>query len=160
MKVFSKNYLKCLLAVAVYCAAVVNVHAKIVVADPHARTTFAMAETGVVYMTLTNHDDAEDVLTKVEVSAETAREAQLHTTFTERDMVRMRQLEEGIKLPPHQDVRLLPGGHHLMLVGLKRPLTEDTRIPLTLHFANADPVKVEARVKRVEDEQDHPHDHH
>jgi copper(I)-binding protein len=43
-------------------------------------------------------------------------------------------------------VTLGPGGYHLMLIGLVRPLKTGDRIPATLAFANGARVKVEFAV--------------
>ncbi|RMH53830.1 MAG: copper chaperone PCu(A)C [Deinococcus-Thermus bacterium] len=42
---------------------------------------------------------------------------------------------EHLEIPPKGRLVLKPGGDHLMLVGLKAPLKEGQKIPLTLRFA-------------------------
>ena len=44
---------------------------------------------------------------------------------------------------------LKPGGFHIMLIGLKHPLEEGQRFPLTLIFAKAGEVTVEVTVDAV-----------
>jgi copper(I)-binding protein len=54
-------------------------------------------------------------------------------------VMRMRAVD-AIALPPHSDIRLRhsqPDGHHLMLLGLKAPLKDGDRFPLTLSFRRA-----------------------
>lgn len=46
-------------------------------------------------------------------------------------------------------VKLQPGGLHIMLMGLKPPLKEGDRVPLTLRFDQAGEVKVELHVDKV-----------
>ena len=74
-----------------------------------------------------------------------AERFELHTMAMEGDVMRMRQLDK-IDLPAGQLVEFKPGGLHVMLVGLKRPLTLGTKVPVTLKFERAGDVKVEMTV--------------
>jgi hypothetical protein len=47
------------------------------------------------------------------------------------DVMRMHAID-SLPLPPGQAVALQPGGHHLMLMGLKRVLAVGDQVPLTL----------------------------
>ena len=49
-------------------------------------------------------------------------------------VMRMRPLAEGLVLPPHGEVRLAPGGYHIMLIGLRSPLRSGARVRLDLRF--------------------------
>ena len=51
-----------------------------------------------------------------------------------------------ITLTPGSPVELKPGGYHLMLMGLVRPLVRGETISVTLSFENAGPVSVEVPV--------------
>jgi copper(I)-binding protein len=103
-----------------------------------ARATFAMAQTGAAYLTLHNTGDKSDRLTAVSVPASVAAMVELHTVEMQNDMMRMRQLENGIALAPNETVTLAPGGFHVMLMGLAGPLEVGTNISMTLHFEYAD----------------------
>jgi copper(I)-binding protein len=61
-------------------------------------------------------------------------------------VMRMRELKQGIVVPAQGHLRLAPGGLHLMLVGLKAPLEQGGKVPLTLRFAQAGEVQVTAKV--------------
>ncbi len=54
---------------------------------------------------------------------------------------------ESIDLPPGQTVTFEAGERHIMLIGLKRPLVEGDRFPLTLTFARAPTANVEVTVR-------------
>ena len=45
-------------------------------------------------------------------------------------------------------MRLEQGGYHLMLFGLKQPLKDGERFPLTLHFEKAGDLQVEIAVQK------------
>jgi len=78
-------------------------------------------------------------------STPAAERFELHTMTMEGDVMRMRQLDK-IDLPAGQKVEFKPGGMHVMLVGLKRPLTLGAKVPVTLKFERAGDVKVEMTV--------------
>ncbi|NMH60118.1 copper chaperone PCu(A)C [Alteromonas ponticola] len=138
--------------------------ANIEVSDAYARATFAMATTGAVYMTLHNHSEGERTLKTVKVSESLADEAQIHTTQMVADMAKMREVKEGVKLPLHQSVEFVPGGHHIMLLGLKKPLIEGETISLTLIFDDNSSLNVEAMIRNESGETStnghHDHSHH
>ncbi len=59
----------------------------------------------------------------------------------------MATLVDGIDIAAGATVSLQPGGYHLMLTGLKSPLTAGMHFPLTLTFAKAGRVTVDAVVE-------------
>lgn len=84
------------------------------------------------YMTIDNRGDAADRL--VEVGFEGASRVELHESFVdEQGLARMRRVE-AVEVPPGGEVTLAPGGLHVMLIGLNRPLTAEDSVPLLLRF--------------------------
>ncbi len=65
-------------------------------------------------------------------------DAAIHEMKMDGNVMRMRDLPEGLDLPPGQTVELGAGGYHVMLTGLKQPLALGTAIPVTLHFVDRD----------------------
>lgn len=53
----------------------------------------------------------------------------------------------GLDIPAGGEVRLAPGGRHLMLVGLKRALKPGESVPVTLVFAHAGAVPARFAVR-------------
>jgi copper(I)-binding protein len=70
-------------------------------------------------------------LTLVGVKAPVAKSAELHEMSMQGDVMRMRAID-ALPLPAGKTVALQPGGHHLMLMGLKQPLTVGNHMLLTL----------------------------
>lgn len=105
------------------------------------------ASNGAFYMELTNPRDTDDALVAVQTSA--CETVELHESrLDENDVMRMRPVEGGqIPLPAGETVALEPGGLHVMCIGMNRPLSVGTRIPLTLTFANAEEIGVEAEIR-------------
>ncbi len=116
---------------------------QIVVEKAWARATPKMAVTGGAYLTMTNRGPSEDRL--LNVTSPVAEKIQFHTMAIDNGVAKMAQLP-AVELPPGVPVALKPGGIHMMLLRLKRPLAEGESIPLTLTFEKAGAVEVEARV--------------
>jgi copper(I)-binding protein len=82
----------------------------------------------------------------VGVATPVAGVAEVHEMKMERDVMRMRALKDGLDLPPRQPVELKPGGYHLMLMDLKKPLVVGETVPLELSFVDRAGRKAIARV--------------
>jgi hypothetical protein len=78
-------------------------------------------------------------------STPVAGTAELHEMAMDGNVMRMRPVE-GLDLPAGQTVELKPGGHHLMLMALKRPLTAGSTVPLVLRFKAPDGKLLEQKV--------------
>ena len=114
------------------------------VKDVWARATPGAAQTAAVYATLLSA--AGDRLTGASTPA--AAQADLHMMSMDNGVMKMRQID-GIDLPPGQTVTLKPGGYHIMLTGLAKPLAEGQTFPMTLTFAKAGPRDVTVIVQKV-----------
>jgi hypothetical protein len=55
----------------------------------------------------------------------------------------------GVDIPAGQPVSLAPGGLHIMLMGLKKPLKAGEKFPLTLTFDKAGTRTVDVAVEKV-----------
>jgi copper(I)-binding protein len=110
-----------------------------------ARSTPASSQNGAVYLTVRNQGQEGDRL----LSARTpqAQQVRLHRSAVNNGVMQMREVEGGIVIEPGKTVSFAPGGLHLMLLGLTRPLRASTRFPLTLHFERAGDRQVEVEVR-------------
>lgn len=129
------------------------------VENVRAKSSFPMAQTGAVYFTLRNPTETSRTLTGISVDEAVAADAQLHTTELKNEMMRMREVTEGLTIPAESAKSLKPGGYHVMLLGLTRALTDGESFPLTLHFDNKESVTVTVSVMSM-DTDDKPHQHH
>lgn len=62
--------------------------------------------------------------------------AEVHEMKMEGDVMKMRALPH-LDLPAGRTTELKPGGYHIMLMDLKKPLAAGTSVPLTLNFRDA-----------------------
>jgi copper(I)-binding protein len=97
------------------------------------------------YFTLRN-GTAEPVRL-VGVRTDVARVAEIHLSFEENGMMRMRPVVDGVEVAPGEAVAFEPGGYHVMLIDLQRPLAAGDRFPLALTFEGADEREVEVEVR-------------
>ena len=82
----------------------------------------------------------------VGISTPVAGQAEIHEMKMEGDVMRMRAVAGGLELPPRQPVELKPGGHHVMLMDLKKALVVGETVPMTLEFVDGAGRKGVARV--------------
>jgi copper(I)-binding protein len=73
----------------------------------------------------------------VGVATPVAGVAEVHEMKMEGDVMRMRELKDGLALPARQTLELKPGGNHVMLMDLKQPLAKGSTVPLRLRFEDA-----------------------
>jgi copper(I)-binding protein len=125
--------------------------ADVVVEQPWARATPGRAPTGAAYLVLVNQGRESDRL--VGAATPVAGKAELHGQGDGAGghaghVMEMRPLAE-IEIKPGQRVVLRPNAMHVMLVGLKEPLKEGGRFPLTLRFARAGTLTVDVPVTKA-----------
>jgi copper(I)-binding protein len=101
--------------------------------------------TGVVYLTITDSGTPDRLMS---VAAPVATKAELHESFTEHGVAKMRAV---VTLPvvPGTPVTLAPGGHHIMLMGLKQQLKEGDNFPVTLSFERSGQITATVAVRRM-----------
>lgn len=128
------------------------------ISNVYARATFPMAATGAVYLSLMNHHNEAVTLVAIEVDSSVAQEAQIHTTVMDGDIMRMREVVEGVEVGPHGTAQFTPGGLHVMLMGLTKGLNDGESFELTLTFESHEPVTITVPVKK--DSQGSTHHHH
>lgn len=114
------------------------------IGHPFARSTPPGAVTAGAYLSIANNGKTGDKLLRAVTPA--AGLAELHSMSMDGSVMRMRPVS-AIDLPPGTTVKLAPGGLHVMMQDLKRPLKKGDRVPLTLSFERAGDVKVELSVE-------------
>ena len=116
----------------------------IVIHDAWTRPTAAGMPMGVAYFTVRNDGPKADAI--VAATTPAAAHVEFHQTTLADGMARMRPLRE-IVVPAGGTVSVAPGGIHLMLVDLGKPLAAGARIPLVLEFRDAGKVEISLAVE-------------
>jgi hypothetical protein len=114
------------------------------IGHPWTRATAAAGAAGGGYMVIRNTGSAPDRLIRAESPA--ARAVELHTTIRDGEVMRMRPVAD-ITVPPGGEVRLAPGGLHVMFVGTTQRFVQGTRIPARLVFERSGAIDVEFDVE-------------
>ena len=112
----------------------------------YARATPAGMQVGAVFMTLENDGDRRHAL--VSAASNVADTVELHEHVHKDGMMQMRQVSK-IDIPAGGKTVLKPGGYHIMVIGLKHPLTSGANVPVTLTFADGTALHVDAPVKDI-----------
>lgn len=114
---------------------------------------------GAGYLEIDNNAKTPDRL--LSISSDSAERVELHTVQTENGVARMRHLPEGIEVPADGDVKLAPGGYHIMFMNLKQPFVAGAKVPATMKFEKAGEVAVTFEVKPIgyQSGDDHSHMH-
>jgi periplasmic copper chaperone A len=119
----------------------------VMVMNAYARASAtAVAKSGAVYLTIMNHGNEADRL--IGVSSDIARVAHIHQTTEEDGVASMRSVDE-LEIGAHGEQALAPGGLHLMLIDLKKPLKEGSHFKITLQFERSGAVVVDVPVGGV-----------
>jgi len=116
----------------------------------------ASQTTSAAYMTIENKSPNSE-LVLVSASSDIADAVELHQMSEMNGMMKMAKVSD-IRIPAQSKVSLGPGGFHIMLINLKKPVNKGDIIPITLHFhdGRAIMVKVEARDDQPEDSSSMP----
>jgi copper(I)-binding protein len=104
-----------------------------------------VGHTGVVYLTITDTGAADRLIA---VSTPVAQTAQVHQSFSENGVMKMRPVA-ALPVAPGKPITLSPGGYHVMLMGLKQPLVEGESFLLALTFEHAPQITVQVQVERA-----------
>ncbi len=117
---------------------------QIEVGNAWARATPGGSKVGAAYLTI--QSPTADRL--VAVSSPIAKKVGLHTMTMSGTVMQMRPVA-AIDIPAGQPVTLAPSGLHVMLEGLKKPLSPGQSFPLTLTFEKAGKRTVDVAIQKV-----------
>ena len=119
----------------------------LVITQAWSRATPGGAKIGGGYLTIENRGSTPDRL--IGGAADVAGKVELHEMSMNNGVMTMRPLDQGLSIEPGKTVKLAPGGYHLMLMGLKSPLKQGDKLPVTLEFEKAGKVKLSLDVQGV-----------
>ena len=112
--------------------------------DGWARETAPGQTSAAAYLTVSNNGTGEDRL--VGATSPIAKHSMIHQSRAENGIAKMRHLGAGLKIPSKTALQLAPGGTHVMLTGLERPLKPGETIPVELKFERSRPREIEVKI--------------
>jgi copper(I)-binding protein len=104
----------------------------VTVSEPWARATVPGQKATGAFMKITAQQSSK----LIAVSSPAAGVTEIHEMKMDKDVMRMSAVH-ALDLPAGQAVELKPGGYHVMLMDLQRPLADKSTIPMTLTFEDA-----------------------
>jgi copper(I)-binding protein len=120
-----------LIGAAALAACATSAAAQVAVANPWVRGTVSGQQATGAFMQLTSPAD----MTLVGAASPDAKIVEIHEMKLEGGTMRMSAVDR-LPLPAGKTVELKPGGYHVMLMGLARPLREGDTVPMTLTLEN------------------------
>ena len=129
-------------ALALLATCALSARAEVTVVRPWVRATVAGQSEAGAFMTI----KSTEALKLVAASSPVAKRVEVHKMSMEQGMMRMRPVD-ALDIPANGTVELKPGGFHVMLVGIDKPLTKGEVVPVTLVFQGADGKKISTEVK-------------
>lgn len=100
--------------------------------------------TTAAYLTINNAGAAKKL---VKADSNVANAVELHNHVHENGVMKMRQVKD-IEVPAKGKATLQPGGLHIMLIGLKAPLQDGQKVPLTLTFDDGNTKQLDVPVSK------------
>ncbi len=137
MKSLPSKLLACLAAVCVSPL----VQAGVEVKDAWVRATVVQQRATGAFMRLTSTEPVR----VVEVRSPAAKIVELHQMLIENNVMKM-QAVSALELHPGKAVELRPGGYHVMLVDLVKPLAAGDHVDLTLVVEDKDKMRSQIAV--------------
>lgn len=131
-------------ALALMLAALPALAAGLSVTGAWSRSTPPVAKVGVVYFTLRNDTNKPDRLLKL--STPVAEKVEVHRTEVLDGIARMREVAV-LHVDAGQTLEFKPGGMHVMLIGLRKPLVAGMTYELSLVFEVAGARKIKVTVR-------------
>jgi copper(I)-binding protein len=128
------------------CSLVTGViYAEVIVTDATVRLLPPGVPNTAAYFSIQNSSDTTQIL--IGASADFATKAEIHNHIMVNDMMRMEQQSEVV-INPGQSVQFAPGGLHIMLFGLKQPLSEGESVAISLQTKDGESIIISAKVAR------------
>lgn len=156
------SVLSCFLVAAFGDEAFSTEQQRLAVEDAWAPPSLDGASVGTAFVTIANHGDKD--LTIHSLSSPVATTVELHTHVMENGKMQMRRVEP-MEIPAHGTLSMKPGGLHLMLIGLRRPITDSETITVTLKLTDgysqsiAFPVSQARLLEALKSRSNHMHAH-
>jgi len=109
------------------------------------------------YMNIKNNTN--NAIKLIAVSSDISKRTEMHNTVIENNMARMVELKQ-LSIASQKQTAFKPGGQHLMLMGISKPVRAGDVVTLQLKFENGVEKTVKADVRKVTGADPHAHHHH
>jgi periplasmic copper chaperone A len=110
------------------------------ISDAWTRAMLPGQPVGGGYLTIENTGPQADRL--VSATSDVTPDLQIHEMKMEGEIMKMRQLVEGLELPAGARIELKPGGYHLMFMKMTSPFKQGDKVKIKLKFEKAGEVEL------------------
>ncbi|MBK7658034.1 MAG: copper chaperone PCu(A)C [Betaproteobacteria bacterium] len=116
--------------------------AQVTVSDPWVRSTVPAQKATGAFMKVKSDSEAK----LVSAASPVAKVVEVHEMSMKDNVMQMRAVD-SLALPAGKTVELKPGGYHVMLMDLVKPIDKGAAVPITLTFVGKDGKKFTQEVK-------------
>lgn len=116
------------------------------VKDAYVRATPPGLPNSAAFMTVENNTDKDIAIVKA--TSNVSKVVELHTHSMKDGVMKMYQVPK-VDIPANGKTELKPGGFHVMLIGLHKPLKVGEEVTYTLEFSNGESTTITAPIKTV-----------
>lgn len=113
--------------------------ADIEVSEIYVKQTPPNAKNTAIFLKIKNNTAQNIAL--VDAECDLSEYTEIHTILREGDKMTMIKVPE-LTINANSSLELKPGGDHIMLFDLKKPITKDSKANLTLTFSNGESLKL------------------
>src|SRR5205809_1119967 len=117
------------------------------ISQPWVRATPKGAAVAGGYLKITNTGTTPDRL--LGGSTDAAKRFEIHQMSMDNGVMKMRELKNGLEIPPGATVELKPSSYHIMMQELAHPLAKGERVKASLTFEKAGKGDVEFAVEAI-----------
>ncbi len=115
--------------------------AEVTISEPWIRGMVAGQSATAAFMTIRSNE----ATALVGASSPVASKVEIHQMSMDQGVMKMRPLDR-LQVPANSTVSLEPGGYHVMLIGVAKPLAKGDKVPLTLQFQGKDGKKTSKEI--------------
>lgn len=139
-------------------------HGHLMIDDGWVKASLPGSKMSSGFVTITNHGQHDDQL--IAAYSDIAKQTELHSMEMHDGVMHMRAVKQGWPVAVGDTLELMPGGNHIMFMGLTTKLEAGDKLTITLEFAQAGKIEKTFMVKKADaghhmhdDHQDHANDH-
>jgi len=114
--------------------------------EPWVREVPPVSKMSALFMKIVNRGDTDDRL--IGVRTPVSQYAEIHRMIMEQGMMKMRKMDY-LEVPAGKEVQLKPGGIHIMLIDLKKPLKKGQKIEVEMIFEKSGKITLKVPVRSM-----------
>lgn len=111
-----------------------------------ARASIPSNPNSAAYLEITNNDSQREYII-LSASTLIANNVELHNSFVDEKGISRMTTIDRVVVPAGSTIEFKPGGMHVMLLDLKKPLRQGDTFDLTLNIEDGSPIKIECEVR-------------